>query len=161
MLKLEVISSWILSVLGIIIISLIVEIMLPTGKTSKLIKSVLGLFSVFIIISPIKEVDFLNFDASIFTSKIEIDSSFVGKRNDEIIEIYKEEILENLNNNGYLQVNIDIEINENNLEVKTIFVDIREMVLKSEDMNINKYTNIVAIIKNILKIEEDKIIFYE
>ena len=42
-----ILSSWVLSILGIIVISLIIEIILPTGKTVKLIKSVLGVFTIF------------------------------------------------------------------------------------------------------------------
>lgn len=156
-------SSWILSVLGIIIISLIVEIILPTGKTSKLIKSVLGLFSIFIIISPLKKIDIFNMNSVIFTDSIKIDSTFIKNRQDEILEEYKKEVINNLEENGYLQVKVNFECDykDNTFKIKTIFVDIRDMVLKSESLNINKYTNIIAIIKNIIKIEEDKIILYE
>ena len=156
-------SSWILSILGIIIISLIVEIVLPTGKTSKLIKSILGIFSIFTIISPLKEIDFNSFDEKMFFNEIKIDSAFIQKRNEEILEEHKEEIINSLNENGYLQIKVDFDVVylENSLKINNIFVDLREFVLKSESLNINKYTNIMAIIKNIINIEEDKIIFYE
>ena len=156
-------SSWILSILGIIIISLIIEIILPTGKTVKLIKSILGIFTIFIIISPLNKIDISNIYSSIFTTKIEIDSEFIEKRKEEILEEYKAKIIKNLEENGYFQIKIslDIEKNENDFKIKAIFVDIREMVLKTESLNINKYTNIMAIIKNIIKVEDNKIIFYE
>ena len=156
-------SSWILSILGIIIISLIIEIILPTGKTVKLIKSILGIFTIFIIISPLNKIDISNIYSSIFTTKIEIDSEFIEKRKEEILEEYETEIIKNLEENGYFQIKIslDIEKNENDFKIKAIFVDIREMVLKTESLNINKYTNIMAIIKNIIKVDDNKIIFYE
>ena len=54
------VSDWILSITGIILVSLIVEIILPNGKTNNLIKSIVSIFSVFIIISPLKDFNILN-----------------------------------------------------------------------------------------------------
>lgn len=158
-----ILSSWVLSILGIIVISLIIEIILPTGKTVKLIKSVLGVFTIFIMISPLNKINISDISSSIFTLKLEIDSEFVEKRKEEILEEYETEIIKSLEENGYFQIkiNLDIEKNKNEFKIKTIFVDIREMVLKTESLNINKYTNIMAIIKNIIKVEDNKIIFYE
>ncbi|MBR4003714.1 MAG: stage III sporulation protein AF [Clostridia bacterium] len=158
-----ILSSWVLSILGIIVISLIIEIILPTGKTVKLIKSVLGVFTIFIMISPLNKINISDISSSIFTAKLEIDSEFVEKRKEEILEEYETEIIKSLEENGYFQIkiNLDIEKSKNEFKIKTIFVDIREMVLKTESLNINKYTNIMAIIKNIIKVEDNKIIFYE
>ena len=47
------VSAWILSITGIILVSLVVEIILPNGKTNNLIKSIVSIFSVLIIISPL------------------------------------------------------------------------------------------------------------
>ena len=45
------ISIWILSIIGVVMIGVLVEIILPEGKTNTLLKSVVAVASIFIIIS--------------------------------------------------------------------------------------------------------------
>ena len=55
--------------------------------------------------------------------------------------------------NGYFE--------QEKLLIENVFVDLKNSVLSNKNMNINKYTNIIAIIKNLINIQEDSIIFYE
>ncbi len=158
------ISSWILSVTGIIIVTLLTEIVLPNGKTGKTIKSVLAVFSIFVIVSPLKVIDFNSFDfSSILTSKLGIDKEFIENREFEKILEYEKIIEENLNSSGYKDIKIKIkgEYKNENFNINNVFVDLKNLVLLNQNLNINKYTNIIAIIKNIIKVEEKNIIFYE
>ena len=45
--------------------------------------------------------------------------------------------------------------------IKNLFVDLRDLVITDKKLNIDKYTNITAIIKNVISIKEEQIIFYE
>ncbi|MBQ3214366.1 MAG: hypothetical protein IJB10_05140 [Clostridia bacterium] len=158
------ISSWILSITGIILVILIVEIVLPNGKTNKLIKSIVSVFSIFVIISPLKnfELSSLNI-SSMFKSEMQIDSDFINNRNNEKIIAFENLIEKTLFENGYKNVKITIKgtYNKERLEIETAFVDLRELVLLDKNLNINKYTNIMAIIKKIISVEEERLIFYE
>lgn len=159
----EKVSGWLLSVVGIVIIALLVDILLPVGKTSKLIKSVLAIFSVFVIISPIKQLDINNFNLSSFLGSIQIDSNFVEDRNYEKLKSLERTIEKNLEENGYSGIKIQLqgEFTQEKANISRIFVDLHNLVLKDENLNINKYTNIVAIIKKVVTIKEECIIFYE
>ncbi len=63
--------SWILSVVGVILLSVLTDVLLPEGQTNKYIKGVFALLLVFIIITPVVNFfksgvslsSFLNFDA--------------------------------------------------------------------------------------------------
>ena len=102
-------SACVLSITGIILVSLVVEIILPNGKTNNLIKSIVSIFSIFIIISPLKDFNINNFDiSSIFNSQIVIDSAFINNRNEEKIKAYEKLIIDALTENGYLNVKITI-----------------------------------------------------
>jgi len=157
------ISSFVLSICGIALIGVMVEIVLPNGKTSKLIKSVVSILSIFIIISPIKNINFKNLNITSIFDEIEIDSEFISNRHSEKIKVIENMIEKNLMDNGFEEVIISINgkyINEK-LEIENLYVDLRKLVLLSEDMNIDKYNHIVSIIKNIISVGEEKIVFYE
>lgn len=159
----EKVSGWILSVVGIVIIALLVDILLPVGKTSKLIKSVLAIFSVFVFMAPLKQIDFNNFNLSSFIGSIQIDSNFVDDRNYEKLKSLERTIENNLQDNGYSGVKVQIQgdYSQEKANITKVFVDLKNLVLNNENLNINKYTNIVAIIKKVVTIKEECIIFYE
>ena len=158
----NLLSSWVLSVLGVVLVSLLVEIILPNGKISKIVKSILSIFSIFVIISPIKKL-INQIDFNLISKEIVIDENFLENRDNEKLRIYKEEIKKNLDASGFLNVNIDFDTVFENKEttIKSVFVDLCDLVLTDKKLNIDKYTNITAIIKNIISIKEEQIIFYE
>ena len=51
-------QGYIIGILGIVIISVLVEIILPSGQTAKYIKSLLSVFVVFVLVNPI--INFIN-----------------------------------------------------------------------------------------------------
>ena len=158
------ISSWILSITGIIVVTLLVEIILPNGKTNKLIKSIIGIFSIFVIISPLKKFDIDSLDLTeVFQSEIKIDSNFIDNRNKEKIVAYEKLIEDTLTQNGYKNTIILLKgaFDGEKLIFENAFVDLRDLVLLEDSLNINKYTKIIAIIKKVIIIEEEKIVFYE
>ena len=71
--------------------------------------------------------------------------------------------LNDCGNSGYLNVSIELQVDKESeyLEFSNIFVDLRNLVLSSENLNINKYTNIVAIVGQVINIDKDSVIFYE
>lgn len=157
-------SSWILSLVGVIIVGLLTEILLPNGKTSKLIKAIVAIFSMFVLIKPLKNFNIQNFNFSeVISSNITIDDDFVEERSEEKIKELENIIEENLSLSGYknIKIFINYEYIEKNYNINTIYVDLCDLVLSDKNLNINKYTNIAAIIKKITNIKEESIIFYE
>lgn len=157
-------SSWILSIVGIIIVSLLVEVLLPKGNTSKLIKAVIAICSMFIIIKPLNNFNIQNINFSeVISSNIVINDNFIEERNKEKTTELEKNIEENLSLSGYNNIKISIlyEYIEKKYNINTICVDLRDLVLSDRNLNINKYTNIVAIIKKITAIKEESIVFYE
>ena len=68
-------QGYILAMLGIVVISVLVEIILPSGQTSKYIKSILAVFIVYIIVNPI--ITFLKSDFASSSISIAFHSSSV------------------------------------------------------------------------------------
>jgi len=137
---------------------------LPSGKTAKLIKSVLAIISIFILVTPLKDVDFSKFNFNnLFSTKIDIDNTFVENRSKEKIKTLEKDIENVLLNNGYkgvlISINSDDKQKINN--INNVFVDLTNLVLLDNNLNIDKYTKIVAIINKYIDVEKENIIFYE
>lgn len=157
------ISVWILSIVGVVMIGVLVEIILPEGRTNRLLKSVVAVASIFIILSPLKNLDLKNINFSNMFNTIEIDSNFVEDQRNNMVEALQTQIEKDLADSGYLNVSIELQVDKESeyLEFSNIFVDLRNLVLSSENLNINKYTNIVAIVGQVINIDKDSVIFYE
>lgn len=156
-------SSWILSVVGVVLIVVVVEMILPSGKVSKFIKTILSLFIVFVFVSPIVTLKNKNYFDEIFNSNnININLEYVKEINQQKIYEYEKRVEETLDYNGYK--NIDITINaeiSNEIKIYKIYVNICNLVISENLQHIDKYTNIIAIVKNIIDIDEKDIVFNE
>lgn len=157
------ISSWILGIAGIVLVGVLVEVLLPQGKLNKLLKSIVAVATIFVIVSPLKNIDPKTLDFSKLFNPIKIDNNFVEERQKGMIISLQEEIEKNLNSNGYsnIKVKIDGVVSAEKCEIKNVFVDLENLVLLDEKLNIDKYTNIVAIIQKSIDVNKEVIIFYE
>lgn len=155
------VSSWVLTIVGVIIITVIVEITMPDGNINKYIKGILVIFTVFVMVSPITN---LNIFGSIKNSDydIKLDDSYLGDVNSQIANEYKIIIESKLKTKGYENVTIDIDLKDDEkLEIDAVFVYLCDLVLKSNDESINIYNNIKSIIKSVVVVDAEDIIFYE
>lgn len=157
----EAISTWILSLCGMVLVGLLIDIIMPQKVLTKFVKTLVGVFTLFVAISPFTNFDINKFGLNDIFSSIQIDSGFINNREEEKVDAVKKSIEESLNNNGYKNVQIDLNINQENGLITGVFVDLKNLVLSGQNVNIDKYTNIVAIIKQFVTINEDKIVFYE
>lgn len=114
----EIINSWAQKIILVVIICTILEMILPDGKNKKYIKTVIGIYVVFTIISPI--ISNLNNEKSLNLEQyfnlnnsetIEVSSL---DTNIYIEEVYKEKLEEDIKN----------KLNAINYEVKNINIEI-------------------------------------
>lgn len=156
---LSFLSSYVLSIIGIICIGIFADVVLPDGKMQNIVKTAVSVFTMLCLIKPIANfnINNVNFWGS---NAIEVDSTFVQTYENKKIETLTKNIEETLYNSGYLNVNISITTNEKNV-ICSIYVDLTKLVLTNKNLNINKYTNIVAIITRFVNINKENIVFYE
>lgn len=154
-------SSWVISIIGIIFVGLLSDIIMPNGKMQNVVKTTVSIFIILTILKPINNIDINNLNFFNFNSNtITADTSIIEKYDNLKIEKLKTDIEKLLNENGFYDVNISFELSENN-KISTIYVDLSSLVLIDKTMNINKYTNIVAIIKQFVNVDREHIVFYE
>lgn len=158
----EYISGWVLSIVGVVIITAIVEIILPEGNLNKYIKGFLVIFTVFIMISPITNISIDN----IFSDnkyEISLDDTFLEEINEEKADEYNLIIKNKLLSSGYDGVEVEVAIVNNGgmLKINTIFVDLSKVVLNGKIENIDIYNNIKNIIRSVVDINLEDIVFNE
>ncbi len=160
------ISSWIISIAGVVCLSVIVELVLPDGQMNRYIKGIFSFVIILVIIMPLpsllgKEFDFSN----IFnTEEIVADDDYLYQLNLDKTRVIREEIENEIYNHGYynVKVYINCDIFENQLAFKSITVDISNLVISenAEHKNITKIKqDITEIIQSHIKIEEREILY--
>lgn len=135
------INSWAKGIIVAVIISTIIEMIIPNGNIKKYIKTVIGVYIVFTIIAPVitkitgQEIDidkYINLDIEKYkvqqTSVIDTDKYI----EQTYLENIKNDIIENIKTKGYEVKQIELEIEDNEVEYGK---------LKSVNLTISKSTN--------------------
>lgn len=157
------VSTWAEQIIVAVVISTIIEMILPSGNNKKYIKAVIGVYILFTIISPIlgkfTNIDFSNLDYEKYFSELEtkqaISQNLATNNNQNVEYIYinnlKLDMKAKLQKKGYSveNINLNIELGESNYgKINSISLT----VTKKED-NEDKSTNTISVDK----IEEVKI----
>ena len=145
--------TWIISVVGVILLSVLTDVLLPEGQMNKYVKGIFSILLIFVIIAPLADFirkdieigDLLNFD-------MESDGIVVEKS--EIVEM-EESLRADLETLGFQCEKVVIFSRENNINtIVGVNVFLKE---KKEEMDVDR---IRKIIKNKINIEQEKIFIY-
>ena len=156
-------TGYLLSVLGIVLASVLINIIIPTGELAKYIKSVFSIFVVFVLISPI--FTFLNKEQQYMFSynDYEINEKLINyvfsKRTDET----KARIIEELTEQGFEDIDIILSYSAENNELSYNYctVNLKNMTIRADKQHINKYEFIKNVVIEYTNLTEEEIQFYE
>ncbi len=156
-------SAWVLSIVGIVILTLIVDIILPEGQTNKYIKSVFAVITVFVIALPIP---------SLFNGDIDIggvlkneqagviDTAFIENLMQERASVVKDELLKEYKANGIDNVEVEISYKADvKFNIEKIFINVKNSVIVGSDKNINIKEKVLSITINLLDISDENVVF--
>lgn len=120
----EFIRSWAQQIMVAVIVATIIELILPNGKNKKYIKSVIGVYILFTILSPIitkivggevkLDTDYEKYFTNSDTYQTMSDSlSNINHQNIEEVymENLKKDIIGKVKEKGYLATNVEVEVN--------------------------------------------------
>ena len=166
------IRAWCEGIIIAIIISIIIEMILPDGKNKKYVKVVIGIYIMFVVLNPILEI--LNYDIKfddIFKFE-DIEASATSDLN--IKQAYLVGIEESLKleieNLGYevQDVNVYVDSEYENIEKieleitrkKDEIVTVKPIIIGNQEERPNfNYIDIIEYLKKNYSVNEDKIIF--
>ncbi len=159
-------STWILSIAGVVCLSVIVELVLPEGQMNRYIKGTFSFIIILVIILPLPNLLGQKIDlGNIFSyDEIKVDDDYLYQLNLDKINSLKEKIEKEVLDHGYQNVSIYINCNifENSLTFKSITVELENLVISenAEHKNITKIKkDITSIIKSYIEIDEEAILY--
>ena len=135
-------KSWILNIVGIVFIGVIIEIILPDGKSNTFIKHIFNIFMLFVIVAPITKI--VNNGLSYIITLEKINSLEVDNKNElETIDVNNTSVIVNAN------------IFSESFCVESIYLDV-----SSSDIDNTKYKSIIDLIVKITNVDEKDIVVY-
>ena len=156
-------SGYILTILGIVLAGIFIDIIVPTGKINKYIKSIFAIFVVAVILMPVVKFIAKSDEITINYNDYEIEQNLMDYIFSSSVTAYENEIIEVLENNGLSNIDIKINysINSNELSLNSCEVNLKNMTSSNIEMHNNRYEFIAETIKEITNLTDEVIIFYE
>lgn len=160
----SMLSSWVLSIAGICVLSVLIDLFLPSGQMSSHIKSIFNFIVVFVIIAPLpKVIKNYNIDYSSFisTSDIELQQDFIYQVNYDKLEALKNEIQSKLTEKGLnnIEISISADIFIENMVLESVYVDISNLVIENPNQHIDIKKEVENVILSVLDIDREAIDF--
>lgn len=156
-------TGYILSILGIVVAGMLIDIIMPTGSINKYIKGIYSIFVVAVLVSPI--VKLLNKTQNLTVSYKEYVTdvdllNYIYKMRVKSLETNLETIL---NEEGFSNVDIILEFSIENDELKynSCKVSLKNLVISADKQHINKYEFIKTTIKKNTNLADERIIIDE
>ena len=111
------ISSWAQQIIFAVIIGIIIQMLLPEGKSKKYIKIVIGVYLLFSVINPVvgKDIDLNleNYALNIETNETEMQTNTEESINEIYITNLNQDVISKLKNKGYGCEKVELKTNEN------------------------------------------------
>jgi len=154
-------SKYVLSILGIVMCGIIIDVILPNGNISKYIKGVYSIFVVAVIINPV--VSFLSNKNQIKLNyqTFEMDSELVLYIYEKRTNNLEKSIEEDLSNQGFKGIDIELQFSINNNEIKynLCTVNLKNLSISQDKLHINKYEFIQGIVTDYVNLTNEEIVY--
>ena len=157
------ISTWFISIAGICILSVLVDLFLPDGSISSHIKSIFNFVIILVIITPLPNLIGQDFDAStIFTNQeIVLQEDYIHQLNRDKLTMLQNNIEATLENKGLENIKISISANifTTQMEIERVYVDLENLVIMENGQHIDIKNEVIETITSFIDIKEENIIF--
>lgn len=135
------VSSWLLSITGVIMLSVLCELILPEGQINKYIRVIFSFITIFVIISPLptvlgKEIDFSKWFSS---SDVALQENYLYQININKLSALSDDIQTQVELSGIKNVKISInaDVLQEKLEIYSVYVDLCDIEFSEEFVNKN------------------------
>ncbi len=156
-------AGYILSILGIVVAGVFIDIIIPNGTISKYIKSIYAIFVLSVIISPIINFFNKNQGFNLQYQEYEINENLINYINQNKVKSIENNITADLEEEGMSNIDIIINysIDNNELSINSCTINLKNLVISADKQHINKYEIIKQIVHEHTNLAEEEMIFYE
>lgn len=159
-----ILSGYILSTVGVVILGVVIDLMLVEGQMQKYIKNIFVIFVIFAIVSPIPDLLKTNITLPTIDSReLTLDEGLLKNINAHKKAELENDIIQHFKNNGVSGVQVEVMIDAESGEFlpKKILLNIKNLVIENNYLNINKYGFLENLVLDIVQVERGIIEFYE
>ncbi|MBR1925864.1 MAG: stage III sporulation protein AF [Clostridia bacterium] len=154
------VSGYLLSVVGVVLFSIVLDLILSDGTTKKYIKSIMSLILIFVLVSPLPKIIKNDLDFSFINSSVKLNEEYQNVVFEQQKNQTEKDLEKFLFNEGFKNIKITIWAdNLNGFKINTIFVDLTGLVLAEKNQHINKYEAIKILLIKQTGIKEEQVIF--
>jgi len=156
-------TAWILSIAGVTVLSVFIDLILPSGQTAKYIKNIFAFIMILVIISPIPKIikGNLNINQIFESEEIVLQEDFIYQINRDKLTALENTIEDYLLEEGYedVEISISADIFSSEMEIKEIYVDLSDLVISGNSQHIDIKKEITKVVQKIAG--EVEIVFNE
>lgn len=159
-------SAWVLSIVGIVVLTLMVDIIIPEGKTGKYIKVVFAMLTVFVIAMPLPKIFNSEFDLEEFLQQ----NTSASADYDVLENIYymrlerlEQKIITSAESEGIKNMEVKINALNNNsfVEIQSIEINLKNVVIEGKNPNINIVDIVIDLVSKAAETDKSAVKVYE
>mgnify|MGYP002573828538 FL=1 len=159
-------SAWGLSIVGIVVLTLMVDIIIPEGKTGKYIKGVFAMLTVFVIAMPLPKIFNSEFDLEEFLQQ----NTSASADYDVLENIYymrlerlEQKIITSAESEGIKNMEVKINALNNNsfVEIQSIEINLKNVVIEEKNPNINIVDIVIDLVSKAAETDKSAVKVYE
>ena len=156
-------KGYILTILGVVIVGILVDVIIPSGNINKFIKSVYSVFVVMVILNPIIKFFNNHRDFDFNYNDYTISQPLLDYLNRQKVEGYKKDIISTLAEAGLDNVDItfDYSLQNDKLILNSCMVNLKKLAISGNFQHNNKYEFIIKVVQTITNLSSEEIIFDE
>ncbi len=161
----DFLSVYLLSIAGVVLLTVLIDLILPDGKMAKYVKSVMAIVVVAVIVSPVAKLTTADFDfGNVFSStSYQVDQAILDNITSLSKEEYERDLEKSLAKLGYEDVHISLVVeNKDGAQIiKYIYVDLCDFGISENFEHIDYYTEIKESLKKLVDlVKEEQIVVY-
>ena len=159
-------SAWVLSIVGIVVLTLMVDIIIPEGKTGKYIKGVFAMLTVFVIAMPLPKIFNSEFDLEEFLQQ----NTSASADYDVLENIYymrlerlEQKIITSAESEGIKNMEVKINALNNNsfVEIQSIEINLKNVVIEEKNPNINIVDIVIDLVSKAAETDKSAVKVHE
>lgn len=154
-------KGYILSILGIVILGIFIDIILPSGSVNKYIKSLYSIFVIAVILNPLLTFFSQHKDFKLQYVDYETNTKLLNYIYNQRVNALEKEIILECSSNGFdkIDINLNYIVENNQIVYSSCQINLKNLVIHTDKQHINKYEFINEVVRNKTNLTNEEIIY--
>lgn len=156
-------KSYILSILGIIISGILIDVIIPSGTINKYIKSIYSIFVIAVLIMPLINFIKNSNNLSLNYNEIRLQENLTDYIIEKRVASLEDDIELHLSQEGFEKIDIELKYSTKNNEIvyNSCEINLKNMLISSDKQHINRYEFIKKVVIDYTSLGPQEIVINE